>query len=99
MTFEQATKFKQIDWTQPEHEEDRNSWAAGRNKLPRPSKLDMEELEAVIRDFDKGIKKGEQVGPRVRQFFALMDKVGRDSPLIWEYYKKHFRPNMIYKES
>lgn len=91
MTFEKASKFKQMDWEQPEHDENRTHWEVGKGKIPSISKLDRDELEAVIRDFEKGIRKGEQVGPRVREFFALLDRVGREDPLVWQFYTKHFK--------
>lgn len=93
MTFEQATKFIQIDWEQPEHDEKRNTWKAGRSKINKESPKDMKNLDYVVNNFDDGTKKLDAIGKQ-SEYHSGIDGIDNvDDPQLWKHYKKFINPD------
>lgn len=93
MTFNQATKFVQIDWEQPEHSEKRNAWKAGRSKINKESPKDMKNLNYVVNNFDDGTKKVDAIGKQSEYHSYLGDIDKEEDPVLWQAYKKYINPD------
>lgn len=94
MTFEQATKFTQIDWEQPEHDEKRNEWAASRSKVKSISPRDKKDLGVIKNTFNDGVKNDEAVGTKTTKYHSTLDDISKeDDPEFWKHYKKYINPD------
>lgn len=89
MKFYQA--FKQIDWTPPQHTEKRNVWAAKRSNIKKISDKDEKNIEVTKKEFDSGVKNNHQVA-RNATFYAKLDQVQKQTPLMWKYIYSYFKP-------
>lgn len=99
MDFKKASKLEPMEWTQPEHDEERTDWAAGRANIKKVSAYDRGELAVVKNEFDDAVKEKRQVGPRTNTYFSTMSPVDKDDAVIWQHYYGKFKPYYVSEDN
>ena len=93
MKFNEAMEFKPMDWAQPWHDPERTKWDAGRGEVKTIPKKEKDEISTTVREFGKGILAVDPTGTKVtKQYDSLATDSGKQDPLTWKYYKRHFVP-------